>query len=82
MTGSCWFVDIRISEKYEWLAFENHEEDEEEQSEDQETRNKSQNGESVSKSSGARIGGDDGSLEFIVVDNTEVNDILTVTGSL
>ncbi|ORX47976.1 hypothetical protein DM01DRAFT_1309926 [Hesseltinella vesiculosa] len=71
-----------LSEKYEWSTSENHDEDEEEQSEDQETRNKSQNGEWVTKSSGARIGGDDGSLEFTVVDITEVNDILTVTGSL
>ncbi|KAI8147377.1 hypothetical protein BJV82DRAFT_642850 [Fennellomyces sp. T-0311] len=42
----------------------------------------SQYGEWVNKSTGVPIGGEDGTVEFNVVDIVEANDILTVTGSL
>ncbi|CAO3593249.1 unnamed protein product [Absidia cylindrospora] len=81
------------SDKYEWRASEdndddddnnnnNNSDDDEEAVEQTEDRSQNQHGEWVVKDSGASIGGDNGSLEFNVVDIIEANDILTVTGSL
>ncbi|KAI9263370.1 hypothetical protein BDA99DRAFT_559911 [Phascolomyces articulosus] len=64
---------------------ESNEEDEDEQqksSANVEDRKPSQYGEWVNKVTGEAIGGDDGTVEFNVVDIIEANDILTVTGSL
>ncbi|KAI9492168.1 hypothetical protein BDB00DRAFT_788955 [Zychaea mexicana] len=47
-----------------------------------EERKPSQYGEWVNKTTGVPVGGDDGTVEFNVVDIIEANDILTVTGSL
>ncbi|KAI9318511.1 hypothetical protein BX666DRAFT_1928758 [Dichotomocladium elegans] len=46
------------------------------------TTDRSQYGEWVDKSTGMAVGGEDGSVEFTVVDIIEANDILTVGGSL
>ncbi|KAI8347327.1 hypothetical protein BD560DRAFT_411084 [Blakeslea trispora] len=82
------------SSVYEWKVNEEEEaavefeeeKDETEQEEKSETvpeeRTRTQYGEWVNKSTGASIGGEDGTLEFSVVDIIEANDILTVTGSL
>ncbi|KAI9483882.1 MAG: hypothetical protein EXX96DRAFT_560064 [Benjaminiella poitrasii] len=47
-----------------------------------EARQRTQYGEWINKATGASIGGEDGILEFNVMDIIEANDILTVTGSL
>ncbi|KAG2200061.1 hypothetical protein INT47_007706 [Mucor saturninus] len=47
-----------------------------------EERTRTQYGEWVDKETGSSIGGDDGTLEFNVMDIIEANDILTVTGAL
>ncbi|GAA5799112.1 hypothetical protein EDC94DRAFT_608652 [Helicostylum pulchrum] len=47
-----------------------------------EERTRTQYGEWISKETGAGIGGEDGTLEFNVMDIIEANDILTVTGAL
>ncbi|KAI7904285.1 uncharacterized protein BX663DRAFT_432106 [Cokeromyces recurvatus] len=47
-----------------------------------EGRQRTQYGEWINKATGAGIGGEDGILEFTVMDIIEANDILTVTGSL
>ncbi|KAI8347186.1 hypothetical protein EDC96DRAFT_468115 [Choanephora cucurbitarum] len=81
------------SSVYEWKVNEEEEpveikeeKDESEQDEEAEAapeeRTRTQYGEWVNKSTGAGIGGEDGILEFSVVDIIEANDILTVTGSL
>lgn len=47
-----------------------------------EERTRTQYGEWINKATGAGIGGEDGTLEFNVMDIIEANDILTVTGAL
>ncbi|KAF1802092.1 hypothetical protein V8B55DRAFT_1476918 [Mucor lusitanicus] len=47
-----------------------------------EERTRTQYGEWINKATGSSIGGEDGTLEFNVMDIIEANDILTVTGSL
>ncbi|KAI8097184.1 uncharacterized protein BX664DRAFT_275738 [Halteromyces radiatus] len=73
------------SEKYEWRTSEDDDNDNNDETsgdDEEQAEKRSQHGEWVLKDSGASIGGDDGSLEFSVVDIIEANDILTVTGSL
>ncbi|OBZ84940.1 DNA-directed RNA polymerase I subunit rpa43 [Choanephora cucurbitarum] len=81
------------SSVYEWKVNEEEEpveikeeKDESEQDDEAEAapeeRTRTQYGEWINKSTGASIGGEDGILEFSVVDIIEANDILTVTGSL
>ncbi|CAO3623477.1 unnamed protein product [Cunninghamella blakesleeana] len=74
----------RISdEKYEWRASEENTATEETDSVEQSDEiEKAQQGEWIIKDTGSSVGGDDGTLEFNVVDVIEANDILTVTGSL
>ncbi|KAI7848201.1 hypothetical protein BDC45DRAFT_524007 [Circinella umbellata] len=65
---------------------ESNEDDEDEEGQASSTkfeeRSPSQYGEWVNKTTGEAIGGEDGTVEFNVVDIVEANDILTVTGSL
>ncbi|KAI8076723.1 uncharacterized protein B0P05DRAFT_545584 [Gilbertella persicaria] len=78
------------SSVYEWKVNEEEtvpevkQEDETEQESEPaaEERTRTQYGEWINKSTGSSIGGEDGTLEFNVVDIIEANDILTVTGSL
>ncbi|CAO3609937.1 unnamed protein product [Cunninghamella echinulata] len=76
----------RISdEKYVWRASEEETttaEDNESTEQTFDDDEKNQQGEWIIKDTGLSIGGDDGSLEFNVVDVIEANDILTVTGSV
>ncbi|KAI8968498.1 hypothetical protein BDF20DRAFT_896729 [Mycotypha africana] len=79
----------------EEAATEDKDDEEEEEEEEEEkttaddadsngatTRQRTQYGEWVNKITGTSIGGEDGTLEFTVVDIIEANDILNVTGSL
>ncbi|KAI8342585.1 hypothetical protein BC941DRAFT_509480 [Chlamydoabsidia padenii] len=80
------------SDKYEWRSSEENgdnsndmnddNDDAEEQTEEGDDWARSQQGEWVLKESGLGLGGDNGSLEFSVMDVIEANNILTVTGSL
>ncbi|KAI9272475.1 hypothetical protein BY458DRAFT_474302 [Sporodiniella umbellata] len=77
---------------YEWKVSEEdtlaetdevvEEEDEESDKSNSEIRKRTQYGEWIHKDSGLGVGGEDGTLEFNVVDIIEANDILTVTGHL
>ncbi|KAG1445821.1 hypothetical protein G6F56_009779 [Rhizopus delemar] len=76
----------KVSEEDMVAESEEAEEEEEENKEveenNSEIRKRTQYGEWINKDNGASIGGEDGTLEFNVVDIIEANDILTVTGSL
>ncbi|ORE05568.1 hypothetical protein BCV72DRAFT_276113 [Rhizopus microsporus var. microsporus] len=80
------------SSMYEWKVSEEDDapvqeessidEDEDGKESTPEERKRTQYGEWVNKQTGASVGGDDGTVEFTVIDIIEANDILTVTGSL
>ncbi|CDH51781.1 hypothetical protein RO3G_05052 [Lichtheimia corymbifera JMRC:FSU:9682] len=83
------------SDTYEWRSSvdsseepvtkdqdEDDNEDENEDIQQDAEQQRSQYGEWINKSTGVPVGGDDGIVEFNVVDIIEANDILTVGGSL
>ncbi|KAI9351680.1 hypothetical protein BD770DRAFT_393836 [Pilaira anomala] len=77
---------------FEWKINEENVEEESTKSDSEESeaavepvseeRTRTQYGEWVNKETGDSIGGEDGTLEFNVMDIIEANDILTVTGAL